>query len=62
MIKTLKKQVECRVYQQVQKQRQEKLKIKVPIEIWAELAQRMAGAHVETLTSVFFQVINVTLL
>lgn len=56
MIKFLKQCVVKRVYLQVQKQRREEQKNKVPIELWAELAQEMAGNNVETISSAFSQV------
>ncbi|XP_058251935.1 snRNA-activating protein complex subunit 2 [Hemibagrus wyckioides] len=57
MIKFLKQCVVKRVYLQVQKQRREEQKNKVPIELWAELAQEMAGNNVETISSAFSQML-----
>ncbi|KAK3546504.1 hypothetical protein QTP70_026360 [Hemibagrus guttatus] len=57
VIKFLKRCVVKRVYLQVQKQRREEQKNKVPIELWAELAQKMAGNNVETISSAFSQML-----
>lgn len=46
-----------RVYLQVKKQRYEEQKSKVPTELWAELAQKMAGVHEETISSAFSQML-----
>ncbi|TSL34618.1 snRNA-activating protein complex subunit 2 [Bagarius yarrelli] len=57
VIKFLKECVVKRVYLQVQKQRRAEQKTKVPIELWTELAQKMAGVHVETISSAFSQML-----
>ncbi|MCJ8731571.1 hypothetical protein PDJAM_G00201050 [Pangasius djambal] len=57
MIKFLRKCVVQRVYLQVQKQRREEQKTKVPTELWAEVAQKMAGVHEETISSAFSQML-----
>ncbi|XP_017327665.1 snRNA-activating protein complex subunit 2 isoform X2 [Ictalurus punctatus] len=57
MIKFLRKCVVQRVYLQVKKQRYEEQKSKVPTELWAELAQKMAGVHEETISSAFSQML-----
>lgn len=56
VIRFLKRCVVQRVYLKVQKQRLEEQKTKVPTELWAELAQKMAGVHEETISSAFSQV------
>ncbi|XP_072542933.1 snRNA-activating protein complex subunit 2 [Salminus brasiliensis] len=57
IIKFLKGSVVRRVYLQVQKQKREEQRTKTPIEIWAELAQKMAGVHEETISSAFSQML-----
>lgn len=47
-----------RVYRQVQRQRRQEQKNKVPIELWAEQAQKIAGVHVDAISSAFSQVRN----
>ncbi|KAK1797046.1 hypothetical protein P4O66_008450 [Electrophorus voltai] len=56
-IRSLRTRVVKRVHLQVQKQRREEQKAKAPIQIWAELAQKMAGIHEETISSAFSQML-----
>ncbi|KAL6490623.1 hypothetical protein MHYP_G00009680 [Metynnis hypsauchen] len=57
LIKYLRTRVVWRVHQQVQKQKGEEERTKAPIEIWAELAEKMAGIHEETISSAFSQML-----
>ncbi|XP_036453390.1 snRNA-activating protein complex subunit 2 [Colossoma macropomum] len=57
LIKYLRTRVVWRVHQQVQKQKGEERRTKAPIEIWAELAEKMAGIHEETISSAFSQML-----
>ncbi|XP_026791845.3 snRNA-activating protein complex subunit 2 isoform X1 [Pangasianodon hypophthalmus] len=57
MIKFLRRCVVQRVYLQVQKQRREEQNNKIPMELWAEVAQKMAGVHEETISSAFSQML-----
>lgn len=57
LLKFLKASVVRRVYNCVQKQKHEEQRIKVPIEIWDELAQKMAAVHEETISSAFSQML-----
>ncbi|GAA6088678.1 snRNA-activating protein complex subunit 2-like [Tachysurus ichikawai] len=56
-IKFLKRCVVKRVYRQVQRQRRQEQKNKVPIELWAEQAQKIAGVHVDAISSAFSQML-----
>ncbi|XP_030635071.1 snRNA-activating protein complex subunit 2 [Chanos chanos] len=56
-IKSLKNRVVQRVSLQVHKQKREERKAKVPIEVWAELAQRIAGSHGDSISAAFTQML-----
>lgn len=53
MINSLRSRVARRVHQRVHRQ---KRMTKAPIEIWAELAQKVTGVHQETISSAFSKV------
>ncbi|KAK9971529.1 hypothetical protein ABG768_024891 [Culter alburnus] len=57
LIKSLKSRILQKVYQQVQNQRRENRKAKVPIEIWAELVQKISRSHEKTISSAFSQML-----
>ncbi|KAI4886532.1 hypothetical protein NFI96_026388, partial [Prochilodus magdalenae] len=57
LIKVLKTRVVWRVRQQVRKQKGVERRTKVPIKIWEELAQKMAGIHEKTISSAFSQML-----
>ncbi|XP_051973641.1 snRNA-activating protein complex subunit 2 [Xyrauchen texanus] len=59
LIKSLKSRVVQRVYLQVQNQRREERRAKVPIESWAELVQNISGSHEKTITSAFSQMLEI---
>ncbi|XP_017543029.1 snRNA-activating protein complex subunit 2 [Pygocentrus nattereri] len=57
LIKYLRTRVVWQVHRQVKKQKYEEQRTKAPIEIWAELAEKMAGIHEETISSAFSQML-----
>lgn len=57
LIKSLKSRMLQKVYLQVQSQRREYHKTKVPIEIWAELVQKISRSHEKTISSAFSQML-----
>lgn len=57
LIMTLKSRVLQKVYLQVQSQRREERKAKVPIELWAELVQKVSRPHEKTISSAFSQML-----
>ncbi|XP_043100151.1 snRNA-activating protein complex subunit 2 [Puntigrus tetrazona] len=57
LIMTLKSRVLQRVYLQVQSQKREERKAKVPIELWAELVQKITRPHEKTISSAFDQML-----
>ncbi|XP_077084433.1 snRNA-activating protein complex subunit 2 [Siphateles boraxobius] len=57
LIKSLKSRMLQKVYLQVQSQRREHHKTKVPIEIWAELVQKISRSHEKTISSAFSQML-----
>ncbi|KAF4111246.1 snRNA-activating protein complex subunit 2 [Onychostoma macrolepis] len=57
LIMTLKSRVLQKVYLQVQSQRREERKAKVPIELWAELVQKISRTHEKTISSAFSQML-----
>lgn len=59
MIKTLKLNLSSRVFGHVKKLKREEQNAKVPIEIWGELAERMAGVQEETISSAFSQMLAI---
>ncbi len=56
LLMTLKSHLLQKVYLQVQSQRREERKAKVPIELWAELVQKISRPHEKTISSAFSQV------
>ncbi|XP_051560829.1 snRNA-activating protein complex subunit 2 [Myxocyprinus asiaticus] len=59
LIKSLKSRVVQRVFLQVQNQRREERRAKVPIESWAELVQNISGSHEKTILSAFSQMLEI---
>ncbi|XP_067307555.1 snRNA-activating protein complex subunit 2 isoform X1 [Pseudorasbora parva] len=57
LIKSLKSCMLQKVYLQVHSQRRECRKAKVPIEIWAELVQKISKSHEKTISSAFSQIL-----
>ncbi|XP_016313007.1 snRNA-activating protein complex subunit 2-like [Sinocyclocheilus anshuiensis] len=57
LIMTLKSRVLQKVYLQAQSQRREERKAKVPIELWAELVQKISRRHEKTISSAFSQML-----
>ncbi|XP_059384949.1 snRNA-activating protein complex subunit 2 [Carassius carassius] len=57
LIMTLKSRVLQKVYLQVQSQRREERRAKVPIELWAELVQKISRPHEKTISSAFSQML-----
>lgn len=57
LLMTLKSRVLQKVYLQVQSQRREERKAKVPIELWAELVQKISRPHEKTISSAFSQML-----
>ncbi|XP_050958552.1 snRNA-activating protein complex subunit 2-like, partial [Labeo rohita] len=47
----------CKLDLQVQSQRREERKAKVPIELWAELVQKISRSHEKTISSAFSQML-----
>uniref|UniRef100_A0AAY4AFV0 Uncharacterized protein n=1 Tax=Denticeps clupeoides TaxID=299321 RepID=A0AAY4AFV0_9TELE len=56
-IKSLKMSVARQVFLQVHRQLREERQKKVPIQLWADLANRMAGRHEETISASFSQML-----
>ncbi|KAK2913687.1 hypothetical protein Q8A67_002086 [Cirrhinus molitorella] len=57
LIMTLKSRVLQKVHLQVQSQRREERKTKVPIELWAELVHKVSRSHEKTISSAFSQML-----
>lgn len=57
LVNLLKSRVLQTVFLQVQKQRKEEHKNKVPIEIWGELVQKLTGSHESTVSAAFSQML-----
>ncbi|XP_073692343.1 snRNA-activating protein complex subunit 2-like [Garra rufa] len=57
LIMTLKSRVLQKVNQQVQSQRREERKTKVPIELWGELVQKISRSHEKTISSALSQML-----
>ncbi|XP_016426694.1 snRNA-activating protein complex subunit 2 [Sinocyclocheilus rhinocerous] len=57
LIMTLKSRVLQKVYLQVQSQRREERKAKVPVELWAELVQKISRPYEKTISSAFSQML-----
>lgn len=56
LLKALKLSVGRKVHNEVKKQRQDEQQRRVPIEIWTELMERIAGKHKEKISSGFSRV------
>uniref|UniRef100_A0A671N790 Small nuclear RNA activating complex, polypeptide 2 n=1 Tax=Sinocyclocheilus anshuiensis TaxID=1608454 RepID=A0A671N790_9TELE len=57
LIMTLKSRVLQKVYLQVQSQRREERKAEVPVELWAELVQKISRPYEKTISSAFSQML-----